>query len=61
MHRDNGTRLLGEGLLPKNDLLRILNEATKMLGQLPNLARIQEPVFVIADQQLDHSINRHQV
>jgi serine/threonine-protein phosphatase 2B catalytic subunit len=40
---------LGEGLLPKEELVRILNEMQKILAELPNLAKVQEPVFVIGD------------
>ena len=41
--------ILGEGLLQKQDCMRILNEFIDMCRQLPNTAIMQEPLFVIGD------------
>ena len=41
--------LLGEGLLEKKDLLNLLSVTTRMIKREPNVAIMQEPIFIIGD------------
>jgi hypothetical protein len=41
--------LLGEGLLEKKDILNLLAVTTKMMKKEPNVAQLQEPIFIVGD------------
>lgn len=41
--------ILGEGLLQKQDVMRVLREFTDMCRQEPNTAIMQEPIFIVGD------------
>jgi len=41
--------LLREGRINKSELIEIINEATKILKNEPNVMRIKEPVIIVGD------------
>jgi len=40
---------LGEGKLPKKDLMRLLREFINLVRKEPNAAKLQEPIFIVGD------------
>lgn len=40
---------MGEGLLDKKDLLHLLSATSKSLKREPNVAKLQEPIFIVGD------------